>query len=73
MVVGCNNERKYKMTSNTNIYLFSNIWRIKFAEISYKVKIIVIPPNSNAFSDLRRSFHVSWGKTYQLPKANKTL
>ena len=32
----------------------------------------VIPPNSNTLSDWRRTCHVSWVKTHQLPGANKT-
>ena len=33
---------------------------------------IVIPPNSNTFSDWRRTCHVSWVKTHLLPRVNKT-
>ena len=31
-----------------------------------------MPPNSNTFSDWKRTRHVSWVKTQQLPRANKT-
>ena len=33
---------------------------------------LVIPPNSNTFSDWRRTCHVSWVKTHLLPRVNKT-
>ena len=33
---------------------------------------IVIPPNSNAFSDWRKTCHMPCVKTHQLPRTNKT-
>ena len=37
-----------------------------------KKKNFVIPPNSNPFSDWRRTCHVSWVKTHWLQRVNKT-
>ena len=52
---------------------YMSILKLMTSYASCKFIIIVIPPNTNAFSNWRRMHHVLWVKTQQLPGANKTL